>query len=146
MINKLLEPVFIKQLMKFLLVGGLATCIDALIYHFFSESLIAKGNYTEQEAVSLAKKVGSAIAVIWVFFANKFFTFGVKEGTGSQTYKFVILYTMTFLVNVSVHDLIYHFTATKSVSFVIATGITASINFICLKLWVFKEAQEVLEA
>ena len=141
MIAKLLHPDFIKPLSKFLLVGGLATVVDATIYHFFSENLMTTGNYSNLEAVSLAKKVASCVAVIWVFFANKFFTFGVKEETGKQTYKFLILYSITFIINISVHDFLYRLTAVKAISFVLATGMTAVINFSCLKLWVFKKKE-----
>jgi putative flippase GtrA len=123
-----------RELVTFLIVGSLTVLIDFLGYR----GLVWSGLYSINEA----KTVGFLTGTLFAYYANRFWTFGqTKHATGSW-WRFVVLYAATLGVNVGGNSIVL--TAMSSsklaipIAFVLATGLSATLNFVGMKLFVFK--------
>jgi putative flippase GtrA len=122
--------IFSKEIRYFLIVGILTVLIDYLVY-FLSRKLIID--------TTQAKAFGFISGTIFAFLANRKITFKNYDNIWCHLYKFLILYSVTLFINVTINKyLLNWFTNFKvQLSFFIATTISAIINFIGMKYFVF---------
>jgi putative flippase GtrA len=123
-----------RELAVFLVVGSLTVLIDFLTYR----GLVWTGWMT----VDQAKAVGFLTGTLFAYFANKVWTFGHQEHASGSVWRFVLLYAITLganvLVNAGCLALLSTLSIAVPVAFLIATGISAVLNFLGMKLFVFK--------
>ena len=94
--------------------------------------------------MDIAKAVGFLAGTLLAYFANRFWTFGHKPSSAGSTWRFVVLYTATLAVNVYINalalDKLASLTAAVQIAFILATGVSATLNFVGMKLFVFRAA------
>jgi putative flippase GtrA len=123
---------FSKEIRYFIIVGILTVLIDYLVY-FLSRKLIIN--------TSQAKTFGFLSGTVFAFLINRSITFKNHNNIWDHLYKFLILYSATLFINVTINNnLLNWFTDFQykvQLSFVIATLTSATINFIGMKYFVF---------
>jgi putative flippase GtrA len=121
------------QLFRFVLVGGLSALVDYGSY----QGLVALGTW-----VHLAKALSFLLGTTTAYLLNRRWTFNASGGAAPVT-KFVLLYTVTFFVNIGVNALMLHllgdFRWHLTVAWVIAQATATVINFVMLRIYVFRE-------
>lgn len=121
-----------KHFKYFILIGALTVLID-----YTSYILIQKIEVN----ISISKAVGFICGTIFSFFGNRNITFKNHNNIFGHLYKFLILYIGTLIINVSINNNLINwlidFQYKVQLSFVIATSISAIINFIGMKYFVF---------
>ncbi|MEU3274040.1 GtrA family protein [Saccharomonospora sp. NPDC006951] len=128
------------QLVRFVLIGGFCALIDFGIY-----SLLLTVGLGEGAWVHVAKAISFIAGTTTAYFLNRRFTFkAAQSGGAAQLGGFVLLYTVTFFVNVGTNALVLHLMdddtrLTKGIAWVIAQGMATTINFVMLKWVVFRE-------
>lgn len=122
-----------KQLYKFLLIGSITVLIDFTTY---------RGMAVFYPNVSFAKSLGFALGTGFSFFANRNITFKVRNDFCSHLIKFALLYLISMLINVLINGISLDFFSKSDIkvqiSFILATLISATINFIGMKYLVFR--------
>jgi putative flippase GtrA len=123
---------FSKEISFFLIVGIMTVLIDFIVY-FISRKFIIN--------ISEAKALGFISGTLFSFFANRNLTFKNHNNIWGHLFKFFILYSGTLFVNVTINYSLFHllsdFQYKVQLSFLIATSISAIINFIGMKHFVF---------
>ena len=127
-LGKLLEYEFA----RFLIVGGTTVLID-LIFYF---TLIYMGFDT-----SLSKGVSFSVGTVFAYFANRNYTFQSSMGGFFRFTVFTLLYLSTLVVNVASNEIVLKLTSQINssliIAFLIATSLSATLNFIGMKYIVF---------
>lgn len=122
-----------KELTIFLIVGVLTVLVDYLSYRGIAGSGLLE--------TSPAKVTGFLAGTVFTYFANRRWTFGARTHAAGSARRFAVLYTLTLLVNVSVNAIMLKVLSSQLYAvqgaFVIATGLSATINFIGMKHLVF---------
>ena len=120
------------QLTRFLFVGGTTVLIDFISYTI----LVLIGNNTQ-----FSKGCGFLIGTIFAYFANRKITFRSSYSGLLRFLLFSFLYISTLIVNVMTNEFVlYILTFTKMsylLAFLIATILSASINFFGMKYIIF---------
>ena len=124
------------QLLRFILVGGLAVLLDLMIY-----SVLLKSGGIDPV---WAKRASFGIGSIWAFFANKYCTFAVRETRFSDPFLFVIVYAFGLFLNAFTHDILLGIFGLKSVAFFSATIVSMCSNFLGQKFIVFRRKESKL--
>jgi len=123
-----------RELTIFLIVGSLTVLVDFLVYR----GLHGIGNI----GVDLAKGISFITGTIFAYFANRIWTFGHKDHATGSVWRFTLLYSMTLTTNVLINglalDIFSKVTGVIQLAFLLATGISATINFMGMKWFVFK--------
>lgn len=123
-----------RQLSIFLIVGSLATLIDFLFYRG-----LVGFNVT---SIDLAKGISFLIGTLFAYIANRFLTFKSQSNIGGSLWRFILLYSLTLMLNVAINALMLkwlaHFNLVVLFAFVLATSFSAFCNFIGMKYFVFK--------
>lgn len=129
-----------RELAVFLIVGLLTVLVDFLVYR----GLVWMGLM----GVDMAKATGFLVGTVCAYFANRFWTFGHRPHASGSSWRFAFLYAVTLGVNVFVNALLLALlggiAVAVQIAFLLATGVSASLNFLGMKLFVFK-ARPVLE-
>ena len=130
-----------REIGTFLMVGSLTVLVDFAVYRTFLW-LWALG-------IEFAKGIGFIAGTLFAYFANRFCTFGGKQHASGSAWRFALLYMSTLGANVTVNaitlKLLMDFMAALQLSFLTATGVSATLNFIGMKFFVFKSrAAQVL--
>lgn len=122
-----------KELLFFLIIGVTTVLVDLCTY-----LLLIKLNFL---LISFAKAFGFLSGTIFSYFANRYWTFGNKKFISGNFWRFLVLYLTTLGTNVFVNNLslIFFIDVTHAIhlSFIIATGVSASLNFLGMKFFVF---------
>ena len=118
------------ELARFVVVGGVAVGIDALLYVTLHQVFGWQPSW--------AKRLSFAAGTVWAFFANKLFTFGTQSWTTTEPMLFVLVYAFGWLANSLTHDLILSATSMGWLSFLSATAVSTATNFIGSKWVVFR--------
>lgn len=117
----------------FLLVGVSAVLVDfisykAMVYAIFMPYVTAK---------TMSFILGTIVS----YFGNRLLTFGhqksVKKGS---VFRFILLYVVALLANIGVNSMVLYFVSFEwsfSFAFLCATFVSASLNFIGMKYFVF---------
>lgn len=122
-----------KEASIFLIVGTLTVVVDFFSYHL----LLWLG-----VMYSIAKASGFIVGTVFAYFVNRYWTFGHVEHAPNSMFRFVVLYAITLganvLVNQGVLVLFGHSSVDVNFAFLIATTVSAVLNFIGMKFFVFK--------
>ena len=122
-----------KELAIFLVVGGLTVLVDYLTYRGIV--------WTGLLATNLAKGAGFLTGTVFAYFVNRVWTFGTRAHATGSAWRFAALYTLTLLINIYANALmlsfLYGLTDPVQAAFVIATGLSATLNFLGMKHFVF---------
>lgn len=125
-----------RELGIFLVVGSLTVLVDFLTYR----GLV----WSQLLTVDVAKAVGFITGTVFAYFANRFWTFGHKAHAAGSAWRFALLYAVTLIANVEINALALEKLAGSlfavQVAFLIATAISATMNFLGMKLFVFRAA------
>lgn len=123
-----------RELEVFLVVGSLTVLIDFLTYR----GLVWAGWFN----VDIAKAIGFLTGTLFAYFANRMWTFGHQPHAPGSVLRFAILYAVTLSANVLINAgclaLFNAMSAAVEFAFLIATGVSAALNFLGMKLFVFK--------
>ena len=122
----------------FLVVGVITVLLDFLIY----SSLL----WTELLAYGPAKAVGFISGTVFSYFANRLWTFGYTKQGWDSIWRFGLLYALTLFVNVmansAVLTLLVGVPDDIKIAFVFATILSAALNFLGMKFFVFRTARK----
>ena len=119
----------LKQFLSYSTIGFVSLIIDALVYIILSDILsISK---------SLSKIISFIVASVNSFIGNKIFTFRAKSFNYKEPVKFILIYSVSLIVNSSTHDFFLN-VFEGFLPFIIASIFSIIINFGGQKLWVFK--------
>ncbi|VEB38815.1 GtrA-like protein [Legionella sainthelensi] len=123
-----------RELGLFLIVGILTVFVDFLSYRGLSELMLMD--------IDIAKAAGFLIGTLLAYFANRLWTFGHKSHKPGSTWRFIVLYTSTLLVNVLINSLTLKLlddgVTSIQLAFLVATGFSATLNFLGMKFFVFR--------
>ena len=78
------------------------------------------------------------MGTIFSYFMNRSFTFGENIYKQGSAYRFVAIYSFSFVLNVFSNALLYEVFSSIYFAYIIATGLSAASNFIGMKFYVFK--------
>ena len=122
------------QFVRFGIVGLSNTFISLVTYE-----ILVYFNFNPQ----IANFIAFFISVINAYLWNNIWVFkGTKSGK-SSIYKFILLYSVTFLISVGLlHLWIDVLHVSKYIAPMISLIITIPINFLISKFWVFKSKKE----
>ncbi len=123
-----------RELGLFLIVGALTVLIDFASYR----GLILFGIMPTDSA----KATGFLAGTLFAYFANRFWTFGHTSHRSGSAWRFVVLYASTLAANVLINSLALKLLANAmgavQLAFLLATGVSASLNFAGMKFFVFR--------
>ena len=123
-----------KEIYFFLIIGISTVFIDFLSYQF----LINLVNLS----FDISKGVSFSIGTIYAYFLNRKWTFRKKNSIPRSFSKFIILYTTTMFVNIKVNssmlDIFSSLNLKIILSFLIATFVSATLNYLGMKFYVFR--------
>lgn len=136
-----------KQLIKFTLIGMLAVLVDLACYYVLLNILPENwplGFGLEDVAKAISFLCGMSVT----YTLNKLWTWKAKSRSKKRVLNFTILYTTSLFINVisnsKMLDLLHEVDLLKPlnykylIAFIFATGVSASLNFLGQKFWVFK--------
>ncbi len=121
----------VSQILRFILVSGIAFAIDAGVYLLLANHFEVDGSW--------AKRISFACVSIWGFFAHKLFTFRHRAFRASEPIRFSIVYLTGWILNSVVYDATIALDQTSKPAFLTATFAWACWNFIGQKWFVFAE-------
>lgn len=123
-----------RELAIFLVVGSLTVLVDFLAYR----GLLWSGLL----GVDPAKAASFITGTVFAYFANRHWTFGRKQHASGSWYRFILLYAITLGANVLVNAVMLKVSSgmlwALQFAFLVATAVSAALNFIGMKLFVFK--------
>lgn len=131
-----------KQLQYYIPIGFLTVFLDYILYTFLKKIML---NISEAKAVSFIA------GTFFSFLANRMYTFKSLSNIWVNLYKYIILYATTLYINVTINKfLLNYFIYTNlkvQIAFVVATTISAIMNFLGMKYFVFinNQKKEVIE-
>jgi len=139
-----------KQLIKFTLIGVLAVLVDLVCYYLLL-NLLPEELFDRVPNESVAKFFSFLCGMSVTYTFNKLWTWKKRDSSNLRMAKFTSLYGFSLGMNVAsnsfflfvlheysnVVDLPYKY----FIAFVGATGLSACINFLGQKFWVFKEVE-----
>lgn len=123
-----------RELIIFLIVGASTVLVDFMTYRGLFQFQVLE--------VSMAKATGFLAGTLFAYFANRFWTFGHKSHAPGSAWRFSALYASTLGANVLINAVALKLLADTAfafqLAFLFATGVSASLNFLGMKLFVFK--------
>jgi putative flippase GtrA len=123
-----------RELAIFLVVGALTVLVDFITYHGLIGFQVME--------VDMAKATGFLVGTLFAYFANRFWTFCRKPHVPGSAWRFSALYASTLAANVLINALALKLLADEAASiqlaFLLATGVSACLNFLGMKLFVFR--------
>ena len=123
-----------RELVIFLIVGASTVLVDFICYRGLIEFQIME--------VDMAKATGFLVGTLFAYFANRFWTFGHRPHVPGSAWRFSALYASTLGANVLINALVLRLLADVAaaiqLAFLLATGGSACLNFLGMKLFVFK--------
>ena len=123
-----------RELFIFLIVGASTVLVDFITYRSLIEFQFME--------VDMAKVTGFLVGTLFAYFNNCFWTFGHKSHAPGSAWRFSALYASTLGTNVLINAVALKLLADTAFSFqlafLFATGVSASLNFLGMKLFVFK--------
>jgi putative flippase GtrA len=127
-----------RELVIFLIVGMSTVLVDFMTYCGLIQFQVV--------AVDIAKAAGFLVGTLFAYFANRMWTFGHKSHARGSALRFSALYATTLGVNVLINAATIKLLADTAVAFklafLLATGFSASLNFLGMKHFVFRSVTE----
>ena len=97
--------------------------------------------------IAVAKALGFIVGTVFAYFANKLWTFESAKGGRSVFVMFMALYLTTLLINVGINSGVITALGDAELvlllGFLAATGTSATLNFIGMRMIVFRTKQQV---
>ena len=130
-----------RELAIFLVVGASTALVDFISYRGLIGFQVME--------VDMAKATGYLVGTLFAYSAHRFWTFGHKSHITGTAWRFSALYASTICVNVIFNTfalkLLGDVDASIQLAFLLATGVSACLNFLGMKLFVFRPipAQEL---
>ncbi len=95
----------------------------------------------------MAKGFGFISGTIFAYFANRFWTFNQQTTSSGSAYRFAIIYIVGLSANIGVNHLSINWFSSPTIAlditlfiaFILATGVSAALNFISMKFFVFTD-------
>ena len=119
------------EVYKFIFIGILIVSIDALFYYLLT--------FLDLTSFQVSKRISFVIGAIFAFVLNRNYVFFYNKRNLSQFFYFIGLYFTSFIINTLTHDYIFMISNIPLISFLIATLISATLNFIGMKFFIFKK-------
>ncbi|WP_218043197.1 GtrA family protein [Steroidobacter gossypii] len=117
-----------------MIVGASSVLLDFLIYSSIVRSATV--------SVDVAKASSFLMGTVFTYFANRILTFGHIDCQQGSSWRYGMLYLLTLCTNVIVNAaalfLLRDVRPAVPLAFLTATAISASLNFIGMKWFVFK--------
>lgn len=117
----------------FLIVGSLTVLVDFAVYR----GLL----WLDVTSIDLAKGVSFLAGTVFAYFANRFWTFGHQSIAAGSVGRFAALYLSTLIANIAVNALalkvLIDVPSSLQWAFLLATGVSAILNFLGMKFFVF---------
>jgi len=131
-----------RELGIFLIVGLLTVGIDFVIYRGFI--------YLQPfglNSINLAKGFSFISGTVFAYFANRFWTFNQQITGAGSVFRFVVVYVLGLIANIAINYLCIEWFSSPTlaleytllIAFILATGVSASFNFIGMKFFVFTD-------
>ncbi|MGI4857952.1 MAG: GtrA family protein [Janthinobacterium lividum] len=124
-----------RELVIFLIVGVLSVIVDFSVYH----ALLRLGFTT----TAVSKAISFIAGAMFAYLANRAWTFGHTPTLPGSIGRFALVYATSLAVNVLVNASILRIFAGVAgkvqIAFLVATGASAFLNFIGMKLFVFRQ-------
>lgn len=128
--GKKLRTIFNAPFLKFLLIGGVSTGIDYVIYSALIQYI----------PVTFSKLCSMLCSTFFSFLINKNWTFQSREQNWFESLrKYYLAQIANISVNVLMNTLLFSLTKNKTAAFIGATAIAMSINFLLQRFYVFKK-------
>jgi putative flippase GtrA len=92
--------------------------------------------------IGLAKAIGFIGGCIFAYFTNRFWTFKQQSARSGSQWRFILVYAVGLIANVLINQGIlssWDSPASLYVAFLIATGVSATLNFMGMKWFVFTQ-------
>ncbi len=125
----------LKKVLIFLIVGGITVGVDYLVYR----SLDLFGFL----GTSICKALGFIGGSIFGYVVNRLWTFSDMNYRAGSWLRFGALYALTLLVNIYINKsilvLTYDFHYSVQIAFLLATGVSAILNFFGMNYFVFSD-------
>lgn len=122
----------IAELLKFIVGGGSAVVIDAVVYAILKIRI----------NVSLSKMISYVAGAAVGFVINKHWTFQSQKFKVAEVVKYVLLYGISAIANAFINKIVLWITSNMILAFFCATGISTVINFLGQKFVVFKKEHD----
>jgi len=116
-----------REILRFLVAGFCAVGTDMGSYFLLLKVL----------PHDYSKGISFLLGTIVAYCINKYWTFEKKTKSYSEMGKFSLLYLSTLAVNVLVNQIVLNSFQSTILAFLMATGVSALLNFIGQKWWVF---------
>ena len=120
------------EVARFLIVGGTTVLIDLICYFI----LIYMGFDTP-----LSKGVSFSVGAVFAYFANRNYTFKSAINGLFSFSVFTLLYLSTLFVNIVSNEIVLkltiHINNALMIAFLVATSLSATLNFIGMKYMIF---------
>ena len=127
-----------QQLQRFLIVGFATVVIDFATYRLLLHL---------DSPTAIAKALGFITGTIFAYFANKLWTFSQAKGGANVFSMFIALYLITLIINVGVNSGVVSVLGEEELflmlAFLLATGTSATLNFVGMQMIVFKGKQRI---
>ena len=117
-----------KELKRFLVAGISAVGTDLVTYYILLNFL----------SHDVAKAISFLLGTVVAFIINKYWTFEKYEKSYKEVFQFGMLYSISLVVNVAANKMILEYTSLILLAFLVATGISMTLNFLGQKFLVFK--------
>ena len=118
----------IDEIKWFVIAGFSAVATDLIIYYLLLDYF----------NINFSKLVSFLSGTFVSYLINKYYTFKKNEINKNEIFNFLILYTFTLLANIFVNGFVLSYFNHMFLAFLIATSISAVLNFLGQKFWVFK--------
>lgn len=123
-----------RELPIFLIVGTLTVLVDFSTYRGLAAFALV--------GTELAKAAGFIAGTAFAYVANRVWTFGHVSHRPGSAWRFAALYSSTLGANVLVNwfalKLCADTVGAVQIAFILATGVSASLNFAGMKFFVFR--------
>lgn len=117
-----------KEILKFLVGGGSAVVVDAVVYALLKQYI----------DLSVAKAISYIAGAGVGFVINKLWTFESKHFRIDEIFKYIVLYACSALANTGVNRFVLWIIPSTVFAFLCATGTSTIMNFLGQKFFVFK--------
>ena len=121
---------FLKQLLRYILIGVIVVYIDFFIYQFLIKNIEVDS--------SISKRFSYIIGASFSFFLNKSITFKSSAVKLREPLLFIIVYFVGFVSNSLVHDILINYVEGNT-PFYVSTLFSILINYLGQKFIVFKK-------
>jgi putative flippase GtrA len=125
-----------REVIVFLIVGSLTVLLDFLTYR----ALV----WYELLEIDFAKGIGFLTGTVFAYFANRLWTFKHNSVAVGAVWRFIVVYLISLSVNIKLNAIILVWLVDTStsiqVAFLVATGASTILNFLGMKLFVFRAA------